>query len=97
MVPFFADAAAGAVAFRLPDGMHSAASGCETIAPANKPRRATRRLLLGSGQREVGSACCKLVRLGTISGILMICPKRLQAYPIACRPCMTAPGGWAGY
>jgi hypothetical protein len=32
----------------------------------------------------------------TLSGILMKSRKRSQAYPIACGPCLTAPGGWAG-
>ena len=31
------------------------------------------------------------------SGHLMNFPKRTQAYPIACGPCLTAPGGWAGW
>ena len=32
-----------------------------------------------------------------ISGLLMKSRKRSQAYPIACGPCLTAPGGWAGW
>ena len=47
-----------------------------------------------NGERSNGTC---IVLAMTFSGILMKSRKRSQAYPIACGPCLTAPGGWAGW
>ena len=47
--------------------------------------------------RESGPGRRKQTPRPWFSGILMKYRKRLQAYPIACGPILTAPGGWASW